>query len=286
MNATRFATLSRLAVVLPALGTFVTAADAQETRWQQGVGFDQKLNAKLPLDATFRDEQGRGVRLGDYFGDKPVILTPVYYRCPMLCGLELNGLLRCLRAMKLTAGEDFQVVTFSIDPREQPDLAARKRRHYLAQYGRPAAERGWHFLTGQQESITRVCDSIGFRATYNAETGQYAHAAGIVVCTPGGRAARYFFGVEFLPRDVRLGLVEASRNEIGSVTDQVLLFCYLYDPTRGKYGLAILNLVRAGGLLTLIVLSGGIGWMLRRERRRKAVATPRGAGEPQQTTDD
>jgi len=256
------------AVIMTVGNALASIAMAQDMRWKQNVGFNQKIGAALPLDVKFRDEQGKTVRLGDYFGDKPVILTPVYYRCPMLCGLELKGLLRCLRAMKLTAGEDFRIVTFSIDPREKPPLAAKKRKHYLTQYGRDAAEQGWHFLTGDEEAIKTLCDAIGFRAKFNEETGQYAHAAGIVVCTPEGRVARHFFGVEVLPRDLRLGVVEASRNEIGTVTDQVLLFCYLYDPTRGKYGLAILNLIRAGGLLTVIVLSGGICWMLRSEQRR------------------
>lgn len=251
-------------------------ACAQNTRWKDDVGLDQKLNAALPLDVEFRDESGKTVRLDDYFHDKPVILTPVYYKCPMLCGLELRGLLRCLRAMKLTAGEDFQIVTFSIDPRERPELARSKRKQYLASYGRDGAESGWHFLTGTQESITRLCEAIGFRAKYNKQTGQYAHAAGIVVCTPQGRVSRYFYGVEFSPRDLRLGLVESSHNRIGSFTDRVLLYCYLYDPTRGKYGLAILNLVRAGGVLTVAVLFGGVCWMLRRERKRK---TPSNAGE-------
>lgn len=253
--------------------TFIVAhpgdAAAQKTNWQADVGFDQKLDAALPLDTTFRDETGKTVRLGDYFAGKPVILTPVYYKCPMLCGLELNGLLRCLRAMELTPGKDFQIVTYSIDPRETPDLAAKKRRHYLDDYGRDAAEHGWHFLTGDEKSVHRLCKAIGFRSKYNPETGQYAHAAGIVVCTPNGRVARYLYGVGFAPRDVRLGLVEASQNKIGSVTDQVLLFCYLYDPTRGKYGLAILRLIRAGGLLTVLTIGGGIYWLLRRERKAK-----------------
>lgn len=260
-----------LPIVIAMIGC--ASAAAQDTRWREGVGFDQKLNARLPLDVMLRDENGEKIRLRQYFQGKPVVLMPVYYQCPMLCGLELNGLVRCLRAMELTAGKDFQIVTFSIDPREKPALAKQKRKRYLTRYGREGAESGWHFLTGDQQSITTLCDAIGFRAKYNAETGQYAHAAGIVVCTPDGRIARYFFGVEFVPRDLRLGLVEASNNEIGSLADQVLLFCYLYDPTRGKYGLAILNLIRAGGLLTLMVLSGGICWMLRREKKQQAERT-------------
>jgi protein SCO1/2 len=239
-----------------------------EVDLQTAVGFSQNLNAPLPLDAEFRDENGTTVQLGDYFGARPVIVTPVYYRCPMLCGLELQGLLRSLRALSLTAGVDFQIVTYSIDPREAVPLARGKRERYLAEYNRQAAAAGWHFLTGDEKSIQRLNDAIGFRAAYNEETGQFAHAAGIVVCTPEGRVARYLYGVEFPPQDLRLSLVEASENRIGTLADQVLLYCYLYDPTRGRYGVAILRLIRFSGVLTVLLLAGGITWMLRRERRR------------------
>lgn len=267
IEPTRISTTAMLGAGI-LLSTAISASG--QTRDMKGkAGFTQKLNAALPLETTFRDHTGRSVELREYFGTQPVVVMPVYYRCPMLCGLELNGLVRCLRAMKLAPGEDFQIVTFSIDPREEAKLAARKRANILAQYGRESAAAGWHFLTGRQQAIDRLCDAIGFQATFNKKTGQYAHAAGIAVCTPTGRVARYFFGVEFIPRDLRLGLVEASQNKIGTVTDRVLLYCYLYDPTRGKYGLAILRLIRAGGLLTVGMLVGGVGWMIRKDRLRQ-----------------
>lgn len=258
------------ALLIIALATTCASAQAQSPRTTKDIGFDQKLDSQLPLDAQFTDETGAAVRLGDYFQSKPVLLTPVYYRCPMLCGLELKGLLRCLRAMSLKPGVDFEIVTYSIDHREGPELAREKRGGYLKALGQPDAAKGWHFLTGGEESIRRLNEAIGFRTEYDAATGQYAHAAGIVACTPKGRSSRYFYGVEFSPRDVTLGLVEASKNTIGSLTDHVLLYCYLYDPTNGKYGLAILNIIRAAGILTVLVLAGSIGWMIRRDRIRQS----------------
>lgn len=265
----------RLAALCVAAACALTAAgtaQAQPSQVSSDVGIDQKLDAQLPLDLPFRDQDGRDVLLGDYFGSKPVILTPVYYRCPMLCGLELNGLVRALRGMQLTVGQDFQIVTYSIHPQEKPPLASQKRKTYLAQYGRDAAEEGWCFLTGNADAIARLNDAIGFRTRHIPQTDDYSHAAGIVVCTPQGRTARYFFGVEFAPKFLRLALVEASRNQIGTLTDQVMLFCYMYDPARGKYGLAILNLVRAGGVLTVLAMAFGITRMLKRERLQKHLA--------------
>lgn len=248
------------------------AAFGQDQTWRDGVAFDQELNAQLPLDVTFQNQDGQTVQLGDYFSDKPVILMPVYYKCPMLCGLELNGMVRCLRGMEMSPGTDFEIVTFSISPRETPQLARQKRASYLLELNREGAEDGWQFLTGSQDSIDQVCDAIGFKAQYNEQTEQYAHAAGIVICTPEGRVARYLYGVDFAPRDMRLSLLEASENKVGSLSDQILLYCYHYDPTRGKYGLAIMNLIRAGGALTVLVLAGGIAIMLRRERKRNEQA--------------
>ena len=243
-------------------------APAQSTPTPEGqVTIEQHLDAELPLDLEFRNEAGETVRLGDFFdGERPVIITPVYYRCPMLCGLELNGLVRSLRTLELSAGEDFQIVTFSIDPTERASLAEQKKKSMLAVYARPGAEAGWHFLTGDEQHVRPLCDALGFQTVYNEETGQYAHAAGIMVATPEGRLARYFYGVEFPPGDLRLALVEASENRIGGLADQVLLYCYLYDPTTGKYGLAIMNLVRAGGILTLTLLAVFVARMLWRER--------------------
>jgi protein SCO1/2 len=232
------------------------------------VGIDQKLNAQLPLDAVFRDEEGREVRLGAYFGDKPVIVNLVYFECPMLCTLVLNGLASALDVLQFDVGKEFEIVTISFDPREGPALAAAKKRTYLQRYRRPGAEAGWHFLTGTQASIERLAKAVGFRYAFDPERQQYAHAAGIVVATPQGRVARYFYGVEYAPRDLRLGLVEAAESKIGSPVDQFLLFCYHYDPRTGRYGAAIMNIVRLGGALTLLVLGGFIALMLYRDARR------------------
>jgi protein SCO1/2 len=241
------------------------------------VGFDQRLGADVPLDLLFRDESGQEIPLGRYFGEqRPVILSLVYYRCPMLCTLVLNGLTSSLKALPFAAGREFEIVTVSFDPRETPALAAAKKAAYLERYGRPEAGEGWHFLTGDEDPIRRLADAVGFRYTYDPELDQYAHASGILVLTPEGKIARVFYGVEYAPRDLRLGLVEASQNRIGTLVDQLLLFCFHYDPAAGKYGAVALNLVRAGGVVT--VLGGGlaIASLLRRERRRASRITAGG----------
>ncbi len=207
----------------------------------QNVGFDQRLNEQVPLDLAFRDEQGRDVELADYFHGKPVILVLAYYRCPMLCNLVLNGLTQTMRDISFDAGREFEVVTVSFDPRETPELAAAKKKTYVDRYGRSGAENGWHFLTGQQESIEPLAHAVGFRYKYDAFRDEFAHASGIVILTPGGKVSRYFYDIKYSPRDVRLGLVEASENKIGSPIDQVLLFCFHYDPAEGKYGAAIMR---------------------------------------------
>ncbi len=219
------------------------------------VGFDQKLDTQVPLELTFRDEDGRAVRLRDYFDGKPMILVLAYYRCPMLCDQVLNGLVRAMLDLPFDAGKEFDVLTVSFDPREQPALAAAKKKNYLERYGRPGAERGWHFLTGDEDNIQRLAQAVGFRYRYDAKNDQYAHASGIMLLTPDGKLSRYFFDVRFAPRDLRLGLVEASEQRIGSPADQVLLYCFHYDPIEGRYGPTIINFVRAGGVLTMI----GIG---------------------------
>jgi protein SCO1/2 len=242
------------------------------------VGIEQQQGAPLPLDALFRDESGREVRLGEYFADKPVVLALVQYRCPMLCTLVLNGFLKSSQGMPLEIGRDYQVVTVSFDPREGPELAAEKKKHYVRSYRREGAAEGWHFLTGDQHAIDRLTQAVGFRYHYDPQSDQFAHASGIVVATPGGRLARYFYGIEYSPNDLRLGLVESSAGRIGSPVDQVLLLCYHYDPLTGKYGLAISGALRLAGSLTVLVLGGFLFVMIRREfKRPKLVRT---VGQP------
>ena len=235
----------------------------------QNVGLEQRLQAFVPLDLVFRDETGRPVALREYFGTKPVILTLAYYDCPHLCTLVLNGLLRTLRALSLTAGEQFTVLTVSIDPADTPAQAAAKKAQYLRGYGRDSAADGWHFLTGEPEAIQRLTQAVGFRYTYDADKDQFFHASGIMVLTPQGRVARYFYGIEFPPRDLRLGLIEASQNTIGSPIDQLMLMCYHYDPMTGQYNFIILPSIRLAGLLTVGCLAAFMGVMIRRDRRRK-----------------
>ncbi len=236
------------------------------------VGIDQKLDYQVPLDLHFRDETGKQVRLGDFFGQKPVVLSLVYYECPMLCNLVLNGMLTSFKALSFDVGKEFEVVTVSFNPREKPPLAASKKQSYLKRYGRPNGEKGWHFLTGDEDQIAKLADAVGFRYAYDPKTDQYAHASAIMVLTPKGHVARYYYGIEYAPRDLRLGLIEASANKIGSPVDQVLLYCFHYDPLTGKYGLVVRNVLRLGGITTLLVLGGFITIMLRRERAAKRVA--------------
>lgn len=218
------------------------------------VAFDQKLGEQLPLDVPFRDETGATVHLRDYFGSKPVLLVPAYYECPMLCTLVLNGVVSALRAVPFDIGKEFTVVTFSFNPKETATLAAEKKEHYITQYRRPGAELGWHFLTGDEASIRAVTDAIGFHYSWDEASQQYAHASGAVVVTPSGKLARYFYGVEFAPRDLRLAFVEAADDKIGTLVEQLLLFCFHYDPATGRYSAAILNGVRLAGLATIMIL--------------------------------
>ncbi len=235
------------------------------------VRFDQRLNEQVPLDLVFQDETGKTVRLGDYFGSKPVILVLAYYRCPQLCTRVLNGLVQALMDISFDVGKEFTVLTVSFDPREKPDLAAAKKKTYLERYGRAGAEQGWHFLTGDEEPIKRLTDAVGFHYTYDAKHDQFAHASGIMILTPAGKISRYFYDISYSPRDLRLGLVEASANQIASPTDQILLFCFHYDPIEGKYGPAIINFIRLGGVLTVLSLGTFIGIMVRQERRRNKI---------------
>lgn len=224
------------------------------------VGIDQKLNDTIPLDLTFRDEHGKTVELAQFFGSKPVILSLVYYSCPMLCTQILNGLDRGLKNVPMGIGTDFNVVTVSIDPTERPVLADAKHELYVGMYGRPGAAEGWHFLTGDEPQIQRLADAVGFRYAYDADSKQYAHASAITVLTPEGKISRYFYGVHYPERDLRLGLVDASEGKIGSPVDAVLLFCYHYDPHTGKYGLLISRVIQLAGALT--VLFGGIALVI------------------------
>jgi len=230
-------------------------------------GLEQKLGQALPLDVVLKDEKGAAFPVASVFGQKPVILNFVYYECPMLCNEVLNGLLKALRAMNLTAGKDFDILTVSIDPTETPALAQKKKDSYLSRYRRPEAAAGWHFLTGDEAAVRRLADAAGFRYTQVPDTEEYAHAAGIMVATPEGRLSRYFYGIEYSAKDLRLGLVEASGNKIGSLVDQLLLLCYHYNPATGKYGFAVTTALRVGGLATLGALGGFVFLSLKQERR-------------------
>lgn len=245
------------------------------------VGIEQRLGQSLPLDAVFHDESGRAVRLKDYFGKRPVVLVLAYYNCPMLCTEVLNGLLSSLRALSFDVGREFEVVTVSFDPRERPADAAAKKKPYVEAYKRPGAARGWHFLTGGQGSIDRLTTAVGFRYRYDERLGQFAHAAAIYVATPEGRLSRYLFGIDFAPRELRLAVIESSNSRIGTPVDQLLLYCYHYDPAVGRYGAVVMNMVRAGGVAAVLVLSTFLVVMWRRDHRRDAarLAADRGAPE-------
>jgi protein SCO1/2 len=245
----------------------------------RGVGIDQRLNTALPLEARFVDEAGQPVRLGQYFRNKPVLLALVYYECPMLCNMELSGLVNSLQNISLQPGEDFEVVVISFDSRETPPLAAAKKRNYVRKLDRPGAEAGMHFLTGESPEIKKVADAAGFHFAWDHITNQFAHASAIMLATPEGRMSRYFYGIKYSPRDLRLGLVEASNNKIGSPTDQVLLFCFHYDPTSGKYGFAIVNILRVAGSATALAIGAFVFVMFRRERRNHVIPPTTGGGK-------
>jgi len=218
------------------------------------VGIEQHLNQQIPPSLSFRDETGKPVELADYFGPRPLILNLVYYRCPMLCGEVLSGLVSALRILKFDVGQEFDVLTVSFDPTDTPEMAAAKKAEFVKRYGRPGAEQGWHFLTGNQAAIDALTQSAGFEYEYDPKIQQFAHATAILVLTPQGRIAQYYYGVEFAPRDLRLGLVQASENKIGSVADQVLLYCYHYDPDQGKYGAIISRILQLAAAATIVLL--------------------------------
>lgn len=228
---------------------------------------EQRLNAQVPLDLRFQDETGASVRLGDYLGQRPAILALGYYECPTLCNLTFNELATNLRAISLEVGRDFQIITVSIDPRETPRQARAEQQRLLALYGRPEAENGWHFLTGPEAQIKRLADAVGFHYAYDQRLDQYAHPSAIMLLTPEGKISHYLYGMQYSASDLRLGLVEASAGQIGSPIDKVLLRCYNYDPVSGTYQFVVMNALRLGGSLTVLILAAAVIMMLRRERR-------------------
>jgi len=229
------------------------------------IGVDQKLNAHVPLDLRFKDESGTAVYLRDFLRGKPVVLSLVYFECPMLCSMTLNGLVKGMRPLTFNIGRDFDVVTISFDPNETPQLAAAKKDVYVKDYGRPGAASGWHFLTGSVDSIQRLTDAVGYRYKWDASTKQWAHVSAIILLTPDGRVSQYLYGIEFSARDLRLSLVQASQNKIGTLVDRILLYCYHYNPTTGKYGFVIMNTVRVASLATVFALAAFIILSRRRE---------------------
>lgn len=233
-----------------------------------GITIEQKLNSQLPLDAVFRDENGQNVMLGKYFGKRPVVLALVYYDCPMLCTQILNGMVRAAKVLSFAPGKDYEVLAISFDAREGPKQALLKKAVYLKDYGRPETADGWHFLTGGQDSIKRVTEAVGFKYKWDVYTATFAHASAIYILTPEGKLSKYFYGIDYSPKEMRLGLVEASEHRIGTAVDQILLFCYHFDPTSGKYTFVAMNLLRGAGAATMLLLGGFVVIMLRKDRQK------------------
>ena len=252
------------------LASMANAHDDTRPAALRDVAFEQKLDGQIPRDLNFVDERGAAVRLANYFGRKPVILNFVYYKCQDLCPLLLDGITRTLRALAFDVGKEFDVVTVSIDASDSAALAAAKKKDFSTRYGRSGAEAGWHFLRGDESAIHKLTEAAGFHYNYDPRTGEFAHATGIVLVTPKGKISRYYYGIDFSPRDLRLGLIEAASGKIGTPIDQLLLFCYHYDPVTGKYGLVITNVIRLAGVGTVFILAGFIFLLLRRERARGA----------------
>ena len=244
----------------------------------KNVRYEQKLDSQIALNLTFRDESGKQVRLDDYFGRKPVVLILAYYRCPMLCSQVLAGATHAFRQLPFRIGQQFNVLTVSFDPRETPALAGASKQTYLASYGQPQAAEGWHFLTGQQPEITALTQAVGFHYAWDAQTQQYAHATGIVVLTPSGKVAQYFYGIDYPPQDLRLALVQSSQERIGSLTDQVLLFCSHYDPNSGRYTAIMGRVLQISGAFTLLIL-GGVLFMLFYLDKKKRLELEKAAAE-------
>ena len=271
--------IARIAALLLAAGTLGAPAVPGNTgpaasampAALQNVGFEPPLNGQMPLDLAFRDETGRGVQLREYFAQKPVILAFVYYGCPMLCDQVEQGVVGVLRMLSFTPGRDYEVVFVSFDCRETPEMAAEKKKKALAHFRRPETDSGWHFLTGSRESVEAATKAANFRFSFDAKNNLFAHASGVLLLTPDGHISRYFYGVEYPGRDMRLGLVDASAGKIGTPIDHVLLFCYHYDPTAATYSASILKIIRLAGVLTILCLVGGI--LI--SRRRETVAAAR-----------
>lgn len=253
-------------VIVLLLAAATSGAQDQRPAVLRDIGFDQKLGGSVPLETPLVDEAGRDVRLGDYFRGRPVVLSLNYFDCPMLCTVSLNGLAGALSTLSFDAGKEFEIVTVSFDTRDTPAAARAKKDTFLKRYRRPGAAEGWHFLTGGAPAIDRLTKAVGFRYAWDEETKQFAHPSGVLVLTPDGRIARYLYGIEYAPNGLRLALVEASRGTIGTPLDQAVLYCFQYDPATGRYGAAILRIVRLGGALTVIALAAFVWIMLRRER--------------------
>jgi protein SCO1/2 len=235
------------------------------------IGIDQRLHQQVPLDLVFTDETGREVPLGEFFGKRPVVLALVYYECPMLCTQVLNGMVSALGVLTFDVGREYDVIAVSINPKETPALAAQKKQAYLDRYKRPQSVAGWHFLTGKEENIQRLAAAVGFRYAFDDEIQQYAHGAGIEILTPRGVVSKYFYGIEYSPRDIKFGLIEASEERIGTAIDSVLLLCYHYDPATGKYGATAIGAVRIGAVATVLALLTFLFVSLRKERAHRSV---------------
>lgn len=265
---------------LVAIGSVLLALWASASGWAQpaskrppmlrDVGIDQLLNNPVPLELEFKDETGRAVKLREYFTDKPVLLTLVYYDCPQLCNQVLNGATGALKTLPMMAGKEFIWLTVSFDHRETPELAAAKKDSYVQRLGKPEAAKGWHFLTGSEEAIKALTQAVGFRFLWDPAKKQYAHASGIMVLTPEGRVSRYFYGIEYAPRDLRLGFVDASQGRIGSLADQIIMYCYRYDPDSGTYGLVVINVLRIFGALTVLTLVALILFLRYKTKQKEA----------------
>jgi protein SCO1/2 len=253
----------------------------------QKAGIDQKLDAPVPLDITFKDSTGATVKLGKYFQPgKPVVLALVYYGCKMLCPMTLDGITKSLKELELSAGKDFNVVIVSFNPEEKPPLAASKKAEYTEEYNRAGATDGWYFLTGDEKDINKLANAVGFRYFYDTRTQQYGHVSAIMILTPDGHVSKYFYGLEYAPEDLRLGLVQASQGHIGSLADAVLLLCCRYDPTTGKYGLVVTRMLSIGGIVTILAIGSLIGFFILRDRKSAVVAGPSPGNSPGSAGDE